>query len=95
MTTYGDNTTNRFYHLVRRGYRNTFALIDHKAGDVRAQSGEGYYSCLKPLLDCLSDLQEQYEANGQPSHFSIVNCRTGEEIYAVKEENGVISYPKD
>lgn len=85
MTTYGDNTTNRFYHLVRKGYRYTYALIDFVTGEVRTMACDREYLPLKTLYNQLDGIRRECAHNGAPCDLLLVDCRTGEAIEQVKE----------
>lgn len=80
MTTYGDNTTNRFYGYVRPDYRYTYALIDQYAGDVRTSSCDKQFVPLHDLYNRFDSLRREYARDGLPCHLILVNCRTGEVI---------------
>ena len=85
MTTYGDNTTNRFYYLVRKGYRYTFALVDFVTGEIRTQSCDRAYLPIKTLYGYLSGIRRECAHNGTPCNLLLVDCRTGETLEQVKE----------
>ena len=89
MTTYGDNTTNRFYHLVRKGYRYTYALIDFVTGEVRTMACDRAYLPLKDLYNRLDGLRRECEHKGEMCHLLLVDCRTGEAIEEVWHDYGL------
>ena len=80
MTTYGDNTTSRFYHLVRKDYRYTYALIDFVTGEVRTMACDRAFAPLKELYNCFESLRRNYARACFPCNLLLVNCRTGEVI---------------
>ena len=88
MTTYGDNTTNRFYHLVRAGYRYTYALVDFVTGEVRSMACDKQFLPLKNLYGYLDGLRRECESRGAVCHLLLVNCRTGETVEEIHRDYG-------
>lgn len=78
MTTYGDNTTNRFYHLVRKGYRYTYALVNYTTGEVYTQSCDKQFLPLHNLYNRFDGIRREFAQSGEQCHMVLVNCRTGE-----------------
>lgn len=86
MTTYGDNTTNRFFQLVHAGYRYTYGLVDFITGEVRTIASDRQYIPLKTLYGHLDGQRRECERRGEPYHLLLVNCRTGESVAEVKAQ---------
>ena len=78
MTTYGDNTTNRFYHLVRAGYRYTYALINYTTGEVSTMSCDHQGTALRELYGIYQRELRSAKADLSAIHLVLVNARTGE-----------------
>lgn len=86
MTTYGDNTANRFFHFVRAGYRYTYGFVDFMTGEIRTMSCDRQYAPLKTLYGYLDGRRRECERRGEPYHLLLVNCRTGEPVTEVKAQ---------
>lgn len=85
MTTYGDNTNNPFYHLVRAGYRYTYALINYTTGEVRTMSCDHQGTALRELYGVYQSELRSAKAELAAIHLVLANARTGE----VLEETNV------
>lgn len=85
MTTYGDNTNNPFYHLVRAGYRHTYALINYTTGEVRTISSDYQGVAQRELYRRYQSELRSAKAELAAIHLVLANARTGE----VLEETNV------
>lgn len=85
MTTYGDNTNNPFYHLVRAGYRYTYALINYTTGEVRTIASDYQGVPLRELYRRYQSELRSAKAELSAIHLVLANARTGE----VLEETNV------
>lgn len=85
MTTYGDNTNNPFYHLVRAGYRYTYALVNYTTGEVRTMSCDHQGTALRELYGIYQRELRTAKAELAAIHLVLANARTGE----VLEETNV------
>ena len=89
MTTYDDNTNNRYYRYVRPGYRYTYALIDFETGEVRTMSCDRQFAPIKALYGYLDGLRRECERKGEMCHLLLVNCRTGETVEEAWHDYGL------
>ena len=78
MTTYGDNTNNPFYHLVRAGYRYTYALVNYTTGEVRTMSCDHQGTALRELYTIYQRELRTAKAELAAIHLVLANARTGE-----------------
>lgn len=90
MTTYGDNTTNRFHHYVRAGYRYTYALVDYITGEVRTMACDTQFAPIKALYGYLDGLRRECERKGDKCHLVLANCRTGEVVEEIHCDYGLL-----
>ena len=90
MIIYGDNTTNRFHHYVREGYRYTYALVDYITGEVRTMACDHQFAPIKALYGYLDGLRRECEGKGDKCHLVLANCRTGEVVEEIHCDYGLL-----
>lgn len=78
MTTYGDNTNNPFYHLVRAGYRYTYALINYTTGEVRTMSCDHQGTALRELYRIYQSELRTAKRDQSAIHLVLADARMGE-----------------